>query len=54
MTTDIKSQICLGVVPGTTTYTKRGLRKKSTEPLRSFYVPTHKTPSTTSGTASHY
>ena len=49
-TTDIKLQICLGMVPGTFTYTIRVSWKGATERLRSTYVPTHKTPSTFSGT----
>ena len=55
MITDNKLQLCLGMVPGTTTYTTRGFWKSATEGLRSTYVPTqktHKTPSITSGTAS--
>ena len=50
MTTDIEFQICLDMVPGTTTYTIRGFRKSVKERLRSNYKPTPKTPSITSGT----
>ena len=52
-TTDIKLQICLGMVPGTTTYTIRLSWRSATERLGSTYVPTHKTPSITSGTTPH-
>ena len=52
MTTDILSQICLGMVPGTTTYTRHGFWKSVTERIRSNYIPTHKTGSIMSGTAS--
>ena len=38
----IKMQICLGMVPGTTTYTIRVSSKIATERLRSTYIPTHK------------
>ena len=41
-TTDIKLQICLGMVPGTTAYTIRVSCKIATERLRSTYIPTHK------------
>ena len=51
-TTDINSQICLGMVPGTTTYTILGFWKNATERLRSTHIPTHKTLSTPSGTLS--
>ena len=51
-TTDIKFQVCFGMLPGTTTYTRHGLWKKFTERIRSNYVPTHKAASITSGTAS--
>ena len=40
-TTDIKLQNCLGMVPGTTTYTIRVSCKIATERLRSTYIPTH-------------
>ena len=50
-TTDIKLQICLGIVPGTTTYTIRGFWKSATESLPSTYVPIHTTHSFTSGAA---
>ena len=43
-TTDTKSQVCLGAVPGTTTYTTRGSRKSATERLGSTYAPTLKLP----------
>ena len=52
-TTDIKLQICLDMVPGTTTYTICVSWKSATERLRSTYVPTHKTPSIASGTTPH-
>ena len=54
MITDIKLQICLGMVSGTTTYTIRAFRKGAKERLGSTYVPTHKTPSIISGTASDH
>ena len=41
-TTDIQLQICLDMVPGTTTYTIRVSCKIATERLRSTYIPTHK------------
>ena len=41
-TTDIKLQICLAMVPETTTYTIRVSCKTATERLRSTYIPTHK------------
>ena len=50
-TRDIKLQICLGMVRGTTTYTIRGFWKSATERLRSLYEPTHKIPNITSRTA---
>ena len=52
-TTDIKLQICLGMVPGTTVYNIRVSWKSATERLRSTNTPTHKTPSNTSGTTLH-
>ena len=52
-TTVIRLQICHGMVPERTTYTIRGFWECATERLRSTYVPTHKAPSITLGTASH-
>ena len=52
MTKKKKFKICLGMVPGATTYTIGGLGKIDTDRLRSNYVPTNKTPSITPGTAS--
>ena len=51
-TIDNKLQVCLGMVPGTTTYTIRGFWKSAMERFWSTYVPTHKTPTITSRTAS--
>ena len=52
--TDFDFPVCFDTVPGTSTYTIRGFRKSVTERLRSNYVPTHKTPSITSGVESNF
>ena len=51
MTTDIKFQICHGMVPGTITYTLHVFWESARERQETTYVHTHKTPKTTSATA---